>query len=535
MMSSRKKASALWIAIFAASFSSGGSHVYAALPFAIGGSGLDYGKDLRVDGAGNIYSGGYFAGAVDFDPNAGTYNLTATGAAVDNYLAKYDPNGNHQWSIRFGGSGNDIPHTIRVDSAGNTLMGGYFSNSAVNGGAVSFNPVSNQTQYTLTSAGLRDPYIAKYNTNGQYVWHAGVNASIATPNYDETYDINSDSAGNVYACGLRNGDVAPPNPLTVAGGWVAKYNSSGASQWQFNLGSGTTGVVQAFSVGTLSNGTVVVAGQFNTPTDFNHGAGAAITLSPTGNADVFLAKYDATTGNCLSAVKLGGTGFDTASPGGMRIYGNDNIYLTGNLSGTVDPDNNATTSNSVTSHGSGDILLAKYDSNLSSRWTTLVGGPAGDGGHRIELDSLGNPILTGWFRANANFGSDKTLTARSSTVAGQDPAASDIFLAKFDAATGLILWVNGFGDEMTISSDFALGAGLGVDGLDRIYLGGRFTGTVDWDPSAATAFLTASGPTDAFVARYDSNGNIALVPEPTTTVGLAVGSMIMLLRRCRRR
>ncbi len=62
-------------------------------------------------------------------------------------------------------------------------------------------------------------------------------------------------------------------------------------------------------------------------------------LSPTGNADVFLAKYDAATGNYLSAVKLGGAGFDTASPGGMRIDSNDNIYLTGNKTSSAGCEN----------------------------------------------------------------------------------------------------------------------------------------------------------------------------------------------------
>lgn len=51
-----------------------------AFASAFGGTGDDVGKAIATDSAGNVYSTGYFSGTVDFDPGAGTFNLTSAGS-----------------------------------------------------------------------------------------------------------------------------------------------------------------------------------------------------------------------------------------------------------------------------------------------------------------------------------------------------------------------------------------------------------------------------------------------------------------------
>jgi len=53
----------------------------------MGGTSLDFARGIAADGAGNIFVAGNFSGTADFDPGAGTYNLTSAGG-YDFFVAK---------------------------------------------------------------------------------------------------------------------------------------------------------------------------------------------------------------------------------------------------------------------------------------------------------------------------------------------------------------------------------------------------------------------------------------------------------------
>lgn len=76
-----------------------------------------------------------------------------------------------------------------------------------------------------------------------------------------------------------------------------------------------------------------------------------------------------------------------------------------------------------------------------------------------------------------------------------------IYLAKYDN-NGNYLWAKAFdgidGDQ---------GFGIKTDNAGNVYLSGEFSETVDFDPSAGVANLTAINYWDAFLAKYDASGN----------------------------
>src|SRR6188768_3264 len=64
----------------------------------IGGISLEISNGSCVDASGNLFMTGYFYQTVDFDPGAGTQNLTA-GDTSDAFIAKYNTSGNYVWAI----------------------------------------------------------------------------------------------------------------------------------------------------------------------------------------------------------------------------------------------------------------------------------------------------------------------------------------------------------------------------------------------------------------------------------------------------
>ena len=45
----------------------------------MGGTSSDVGRSIALDASGNVYTTGYFRDTADFDPGAGTFNLTSAG------------------------------------------------------------------------------------------------------------------------------------------------------------------------------------------------------------------------------------------------------------------------------------------------------------------------------------------------------------------------------------------------------------------------------------------------------------------------
>ncbi|HEY8748507.1 MAG TPA: SBBP repeat-containing protein, partial [Tepidisphaeraceae bacterium] len=92
--------------------------------------------------------------------------------------------------------------------------------------------------------------------------------------------------------------------------------------------------------------------------------------------------------------------------------------------------------------------------------------------------------------------------------------------ATFDWAFGLNV-VAGESEPLSVSPKVA------TDGAGNVYMAGRFSGTVDFDPSAATSNLSSVGGADTFVAKFNSAGKFIWardigVPTPSSATVLAI-------------
>ncbi|SVC88097.1 uncharacterized protein METZ01_LOCUS340951, partial [marine metagenome] len=71
--------------------------------WAINGGNAIRPTSIGVDASGNVYVTGYFNGTRDFDPGAGTTNLTSNGS-YDIFFAKYNSSGELVWAKSVGSS-----------------------------------------------------------------------------------------------------------------------------------------------------------------------------------------------------------------------------------------------------------------------------------------------------------------------------------------------------------------------------------------------------------------------------------------------
>ncbi|WP_300665681.1 SBBP repeat-containing protein [Fluviicola sp.] len=178
--------------IFVSKIDTSGNFVWAKQ---IGSTGNDYGYGISVDLYGDVYLTGRFENTVDFDPNAGTYNLTAAGT-FDFFVMKFTSSGNLAWAKQFGNNGMEISYGIMNDMVGNVYTTGYFD------GIVDFDPGNGTFNLEFTQS-ESDCFISQLSKDGDFVW-AGI---IAGSKFTSGLAIAPDNSGSVYTTGWFGGQL----------------------------------------------------------------------------------------------------------------------------------------------------------------------------------------------------------------------------------------------------------------------------------------------------------------------------------------
>ena len=169
-------------------------------------------NSIAVDSSSNIYTTGFFTGTVDFDPGAGTSNLTSAGSN-DIFISKLDSSGNFVLAKNIGGTGDDQGTGIAVDSSSNIYTTGFFT------GTVDFDPGAGTSN--LTSAGSNDIFVSKLDSSGAFVWADDMGGATST---SQGKSIAVDASNSkYYIAGIFDNTVDfAPGPetrnLTSAGG-----------------------------------------------------------------------------------------------------------------------------------------------------------------------------------------------------------------------------------------------------------------------------------------------------------------------------
>jgi hypothetical protein len=424
-----------------------------------GGTTSDVGRAVAVDASGNVIITGQCEGVADF----GGGGLPPLGSQ-DVFLAKYDANGNHQWSKRFGGT-YAVGYGVATDASGNVYLTGAFQSSIFFGGL------------PLSSHGFEDVFVVKFNSSGTEQW----SKTFGDTAQDNGYGIAVDASGNVICTGFFQGTIIVDGASMVSTGeldvFLVKWNTNGVFQWKQSFGgtSSDSGRGVAFD----GAGNVFVTGDF-TGTMANMGGASLVSA---GERDIFLGKFNSS-GTHQWSKRFGDTAYDSGADVGTDNSGN--VFVTGSFSGTV----NFGGGNVPFVGGSSDVFLAKFNTAGVHQWSKGFGGLDSDAAYSVAVDASGNSVIVGIFGRTTNLGSGDLTSA----------GLWDIFLARYDT-NGTPRWTGAFG-----STGFDWGFAVALGPAGYAYMTGSLTGTVNFGGSN----LVSAGGNDVFLAAY--------WPDPTEPV-----------------
>ncbi len=486
----------------------------------LGGSNYVSGAAVSHDGAGNAYLCGVYNGTADFDPGAGTSNLTPQGAVSDAYVAKYGPTGSLLWAVDIGGSMSSEAQAIAVTDAGDVYVTGKCNIDT------DFDPSGGST--TLGTLAM---FLAKYDANGQFQWAF----PITNAWQENAFSLALAANGDVLVGGELNNpfDLDPSAGVATFGtnigrvSMIARYSPAGGFVWALTTGLGTNATsAHTNGICTDATGNIFLTGLFHGVIDLDPSTNTAnFTSSSPGVDDLYLAKYD-DAGTYLWGLGAG-DGSHTQHGVDVATASDGSVYLTGKFFGTVDMDPSAGTANIASTSYEG--FLGKYSATGAFQWAfNMTNSGIGAEGLDVGVASNGDVFATGNTNFYAHFNPDNAAQSWNTFQFGQDA-----FVAAYTDAGSFV-------------AAFLVGdAGHGIDMLPNgeYLITGNFIGTaLDFDPGAGTALLTAhqAFSQDCYLVRYNgitgttgltdlvATPRIALYPEPTNgPVTLVVDDALM--------
>ncbi len=445
--------------IFTAKLDAEGRFIWAKTA---GGLDDDQCRAIVVSPDGTAFLAGYFSSLAEFDQ----IELNSTGVQ-DIFVAEINQDGEYIWANHAGGTGitDDKGWGIAVDSSGSVYISGIFSGTAYFGDT------------ELVSLGVNDVYIAKLDTDGNYLWAIRAGGHGKDECYRILVDDNDDIfiAGRFYYTGYFGDFTIIPDYGDCAI-FIAKLDTDGNFIWVQM--AGCTSFCCAYALDVDPEGNCYIGGNFYDTAYFGD-----IEVTSAGEADVFIARLDQE-GNFIWVSTGAGLKWD-------YIYGidaGDNyIYITGNF-GKNYIDFGDIRLYSLPNGGT--IFVTKLDKDGNFLWAVAAGqGTSGETGTDIAEDEDGNCYVTGEFSNFAYFG-DICL------VGG---GTQNAFVTKLDR-NGEFLWAKSPQSEWPSE-----GYSIYADKYGSAYITGYFQKEAYFDDIYIES--TDEYDMDAFVTKIDTDGN----------------------------
>jgi hypothetical protein len=365
------------------------------------------------------------------------------------------------WDQTFGDVTRQRTYSQAVDPSGNVYITGSFYGDLDFGGEI------------LEHYAYGDVFIAKFNSAGIHLWSQRFGDSGSQ--YGWCLDL--DDSGNVYLAGTFEDEIDFGCGLHVCSGdsdlFMVKFDSLGQCQWSTSFEKNGNFTWANISAG--QPGCIYATGWFYDYINFGGN-----DLNCAGEADIFIAKFNANDGSHLQSDRFG----DASDQTGDCVVANSQgeFVLACSGTGSVNIWNQSFYSTNLC-----DVFLVKCDSYGNVQWGHMFGDLYDDFAHDVAFDMRDQSIiLSGSVSGSINLGGELL----------HSHGALDPFLAKFDQA-GTHQWSQSFGGP-----DYVFPRTLAVSEEGDIAIGGDFKGTADLGGGE----LVSEDDYDVFIATYTADG-----------------------------
>jgi hypothetical protein len=366
----------------------------------LGGSGVEWGFGIAVDGAGDAYVTGW-TDSMTFPGVDGSSIQPAKASGSDAFVTKLGPTGAAiVYSTFLGGRETDYAHSIAIDAAGNAYVTGVTN-------SVAFLSVDDSSLQPA-NGGSDDAFVTKINPSGTAIVYS---TFLGGSSFDRAWDVAVDSQGNAYVTGetfsttfpgVNAGSIQAGN-AGYDDGFVTKINSTGtAIVYSTFLGGGFDDMGRGIAVDSAGN--AYIAGS---TTSYNfRGVSADSIQSVYGGGpfpgDGFVTKINPAGTAVVYSTYLGGSGEDGCVA--IALDSTGSVYVTGGSGSPAFPGLDAGSIQPNYSGGIEDAFVTRINpAGTAILFSTLLGGADWEAGLGIVLDGTHNLYVAGTTLSTTTF------------------------------------------------------------------------------------------------------------------------------------
>lgn len=309
---------------------------------------------IATDAAGNVFLSGYYQVDLVYDGST----LPCSGQN-DAFIMKINSSGALQWWDHTIGTGSEFFYDVAVNPAGDAYVTGKFAGSMNVQGAY----------YFASPSSVFDMCVVKYNgSTGAFAWARQTNSQFGGNSSGSRICV--DGTGNTYVLGNFGEGYTTFGDYTIYGTFndyfVSRFDELSNFIYTADVGDIPNGYI--CNIDADAAGNIYLAGNFGSFSPYTASVSGTTITSP-GNAEIFIAKYNADF--VMQWLRTGGGAAAGDFANDLSVANDGDVYVAFTAGASVTFGAvSATTANP----GSNEIAVVKYDGSGAEQWATVVGG-----------------------------------------------------------------------------------------------------------------------------------------------------------------